>query len=41
MAYMYFPKEFSSYDDYIKYLKEKGFALDVPEKEATKLETKK
>jgi len=31
MTYRYFPIEFSSYEDYIKYLKEKGFALEVPE----------
>jgi hypothetical protein len=29
MSYKYFPIEFSSYDDYIKYLKEKGLAIDV------------
>ena len=32
MTYKYFPNEFSSYEDYIKYLKEKGLALDVPER---------
>jgi len=31
MCYKYFPIEFSSYEDYIKYLKEKGFAVEVPE----------
>jgi hypothetical protein len=31
MCYKYFPIEFSSYEDYIKYLKEKGFAAEVPE----------
>lgn len=31
MAYKYFPIEFPSYDIYIKYLKEKGFALEAPE----------
>ena len=31
MCYKYFPIEFSSYEDYVKYLKEKGFAIDVPE----------
>ena len=25
----YFPIEFSSYEDYVKYLKEKGFAVEV------------
>ena len=30
MPYRYFPIEFSSYEDYVKYLKEKGFALEVP-----------
>ena len=32
MPYKYFPIEFSSYEDYVKYLKEKGFALEAPEK---------
>jgi len=32
MSYKYFPIEFSFYEDYIKYLKEKGFALEVPER---------
>ncbi len=31
MPYKYFPSEFSSYEDYIKYLKEKGFAIEAPE----------
>lgn len=31
MPYKYFPIEFSSYEDYVKYLKEKGFAIEVPE----------
>lgn len=26
----YYPKEFSSYEEYIKYLKEIGFALEAP-----------
>lgn len=29
MSYKYFPSEFSSYEDYVKYLKEKGFAIEV------------
>ncbi len=29
MPYRYFPIEFSSYEDYVKYLKEKGFAVSV------------
>jgi hypothetical protein len=29
MPYKYFPIVFSSYEDYIKYLKEKGLAIDV------------
>lgn len=29
MSYRYFPIEFSSYEDYVKYLKEKGFAIEV------------
>lgn len=29
--YKYFPIEFSSYEDYVKYLKEKGFVLEAPE----------
>lgn len=31
MSYKYFPIEFSSYEDYIKYLKERGFALEATE----------
>ena len=31
MPYRYFPIEFSSYEDYVKYLKEKGFAIEVTE----------
>lgn len=34
MAYRYFPSEFSSYEDYVKYLKEKGFAIEVTEEKA-------
>ena len=30
MLYRYFPIEFSSYEDYVKYLKEKGFAMEAP-----------
>ena len=30
-CYKYFSNEFSSYEDYIKYLKEKGFALEAPD----------
>lgn len=30
MCYKYFPDNFSSYEEYIKYLKEKKFALEVP-----------
>ena len=30
-SYKYFPIEFSSYEDYVKYLIEKGFAIEVPE----------
>lgn len=30
MSYIkYFPIEFSSYEDYVKYLKEKGLAVDA------------
>lgn len=29
MSYKYFRIEFSSYEDYVKYLKEKGFAIEV------------
>ena len=36
IAYGYFPNEFSSYEDYIKYLKEKGFAFEVPERKYKK-----
>lgn len=31
MTYKYFPIEFSSYEDYVKYLKEKSLAIDVTE----------
>lgn len=31
MCYRYFPIEFSSYEDYVKYLKEKGLAIEAPE----------
>lgn len=31
MSWKYYPKEFSSYDEYVEYLKEKGFALEAPE----------
>ena len=31
MSYNYFPSEFSSYEDYVKYLKKKGFAIEVIE----------
>ena len=30
MHYKYFPIEFSSYEDYVKYLKEKGLAFEAP-----------
>ena len=26
----FYPDNFSSYEDYVKYLKEKGFAVDAP-----------
>ena len=32
MPYNYFPSEFSSYEDYVKYLKEKDFAIEVTER---------
>ena len=31
MSWDYYPKEFSSYEEYVKYLKEKGFALEAPD----------
>lgn len=31
MSWEYYPKEFSSYEEYVKYLKEKGLALEAPE----------
>lgn len=31
MTYKYFPIDFSSYEDYVKYLKEKGLAIEVSE----------
>jgi len=30
MCYKYFPNDFASYEEYVKYLKERKFALDVP-----------
>lgn len=29
MIYKYFPIDFSSYEDYVRYLIEKGFAVEV------------
>ena len=29
MTYRYFPIDFSSYEDYVKYLKKEGFAIEV------------
>lgn len=37
MSYKYFPIEFSSYEDYVKYLKEKGFAIEVIENNSYKI----
>ena len=31
MSYKYFPIEFSSYEDYVKYLKEKSLSIEVTE----------
>lgn len=31
MPYRYFPIDFSSYEDYVKYLIEKGLAIEVTE----------
>ena len=31
MFYRYFPIEFSSYEDYVKYLIEKGLAIEATE----------
>lgn len=31
MWYKYFPIEFSSYEEYVEYLKEKGFTVDAME----------
>ena len=36
MSYKYFPSEFSSYEDYVKYLKEKGLAIEVIENNSYK-----
>ena len=33
MYYEYFPIEFSSYEDYVEYLKEEGLAVDATEYE--------
>ena len=30
-SWYFYPDNFSSYEDYIKYLKEKGLALEAPE----------
>lgn len=30
-SWHFYPDEFSSYEEYVKYLKEKGFAFDAPE----------
>lgn len=30
-SWYFYPDNFSSYEDYVKYLKEKGLALEVPE----------
>lgn len=29
-SWHFYPDNFSSYEDYVKYLKEKGFAVDAP-----------
>ena len=29
-SWYFYPDNFSSYEDYVKYLKEKGFALEAP-----------
>ena len=29
MVYRYFPIDYSSYEDYVKYLKEEGLAIEV------------
>lgn len=31
-SWNFYPDNFSSYEDYVKYLKEKGFAFDAPER---------
>jgi hypothetical protein len=31
-SWHFYPDNFSSYEDYVKYLKEKGFALEAPNK---------
>lgn len=41
MSLKYYPKEFSSYEEYVKHLKERGFAFEAPEgmcKEPQKIE---
>ena len=30
-SWHFYPDNFSSYEDYVKYLKEKGLALEAPE----------
>ena len=30
-SWHFYPDNFSSYEDYVKYLKEKGLAVDAPE----------
>ena len=31
-SWNFYPDRFSSYEEYVKYLKEKGYAFDVPER---------
>jgi hypothetical protein len=31
MSWMFYPDRFSSYDEYVEYLKQKGLAFDAPE----------
>lgn len=31
MSWNFFPDSFSSYEEYVEYLKDKGFAFDAPE----------
>jgi len=37
MSWYFYPNNFSSYEDYVKYLKDKGFAIEAPKNTYTNL----